>query len=435
MKDIKMHKVFSNLDKNPRTVEAVRHEYAELLAQSNKVVATAKGAGRHLNADENAQVESLCMQMAVLTAEENKLVKDADTRENFERMLNTGQVAIPTELGGGGPGASWQTDSRGCKYAILNKGDRASSILPSSARNEFGHFVLAKIFGPTNATPHSVRMALTGDQNSLGGFLVPEQLFGGIIDLARAKSVLMAAGTRTLLMSTDTLLVPTLQSDVVVKLRGENDPIHRSDNTFGQIRMQAKNAGVLTKMSRELAEDAPELLAEQIGMLLVAAMVETIDRWGLNGAAGLEPTGLYARDIESTGAIGPIDWLDVSRAALEVRSRNHEPTSVILSPQRYADLFEAESGDGTNSARNWLDRPPTLKDVQFLQTTNNPDDKLLIGDFSRYALGLRTSPLVEATSTGGDSFENHQIHVKITCRFDFAPLDQKAFHKLEGITD
>jgi len=345
---------------------------------------------------------------------------------------------LPENLRGvstGGPGARWQADSRGCKYAILSKEDKATALLPSKARHEFGHFVIAKLFGPNSATPDSVRMALTGDQNSLGGFLVGEEMFGGIVDLMRAKSVLAQAGMRTILMNSDSLLIPTLQSDVVPALRGENDVITESNNTFGQIRMVAKNAGVMTKLSRELAEDAPELLAEQIGMWLVAAMVTTIDRWGLNGAGGLEPEGLYQQaGIGSTGTIGAIDWTDVSAAATAIRNLNHEPGSVIVSPTRYADLFNKESGDGVNSARNWLGAPPTLAGMQFLQSTNNPNTKAMVGDFSRYALGLRTSPLVEASTTAGDAFERHQIFVKITCRFDFAPLDATAFHSLTGLT-
>ena len=265
--------------------------------------------------------------------------------------------------------------------------------------------------------------------------MVPEQLFGGLIDLARAKSVLAAAGMRTLLMSSDSLLIPTVESDVTPALRGENDPIAESNPTFGAIRMVAKNAGVLTKVSRELAEDSPELLAEQLGMLLVKAMATTMDSWGLDGAGGVQPEGLYlASGIGTTGSIGTVDWNDIADAATAIRKLNHEPTSVILSPTRYAQLFNSTTGDGVNSAKGWLDIPPTLRGMQFLQTTNNADSKVLVGDFTRYAMGLRSSPLVEATTSGGDAFGNHQVHVKITCRFDFAALDSSAFHSLTGLT-
>jgi len=98
-------------------------------------------------------------------------------------------------------------------------------------------------------------------------------------------------------------------------------------------------------------------------------------------------------------------------------------------------LFNTETGDGTNSARGWLDAPPTLRTVQFLQSTNCPTDKLILGDFSRYAMGLRTSASVEASTTAGEAFERHQVRVKISMRFDFVPLMEQAFHALTGLTD
>jgi HK97 family phage major capsid protein len=432
----------SLLHKNQRPLADIELEISAQMAASQEIISMAKTANRDLTAAETARCDSLHTQLDYLMQErdmakrrpENE-ARNASAQAHFNSAEFQANLPENMRSSGGGPGAAWQTDSRGCRYAILNKEDKATSVLPSKARNEFGHYVLARLFGANGATPPTVRAALTGDQNHLGGFLVPEQLFGGLIDLARAKSVLAAAGMRTLLMSTDSLLIPTVESDVTPALRGENDAIAESNPTFGAIRMVAKNAGVLTKVSRELAEDAPELLAEQLGMLLVKAMVTTMDQWGLDGTGGVQPEGLYmATGIGTTGTIGQIDWTDVNAAAVAIRKLNHEPNAVILSPERYADLFNTETGDGINSARGWLDIPPSLRNLQFLQTTNNSDTKAMVGDFTRYAMGLRSSPLVEATTTGGDAFGNHQVHVKITCRFDFAPLDASAFHSLTGLT-
>ena len=423
----------SLLHKNQRPLADIELDIAQSMAKSQEIISLAKSANRDLTAAECSRCDSLHSELDYLLAERDLVKRVAANAvsgiENFRSL------ELPDGTRVGSPGASWQQDSRGCRYAILNKEDKATSVLPSKARNECGHYILARLFGANGATPPNVRAALTGDQNHLGGFMVPEQLFGSLIDLARAKSVLMQAGMRTLLMSSDSLLIPTVESDVTPALRGENDPIAESNPTFGAIRMVAKNAGVLTKVSRELAEDAPELLAEQLGMLLVKAMVTTMDQWGLDGTGGVQPEGLYmATGIGTTGSIGQIDWTDVNAAAVAIRKLNHEPNAVILSPERYADLFNTETGDGINSARGWLDIPPSLRNLQFLQTTNNSDTKAMVGDFTRYAMGLRSSPLVEATTTGGDAFGNHQVHVKITCRFDFAPLDASAFHSLTGLT-
>jgi HK97 family phage major capsid protein len=402
-------------------------------------MSAAKADGRDLDAKELAQLDQIDASVKALSAEFDVAQRAVGAAEYFSSPAVVASLpeAMQKAMGSvsSGPGPVWQTDSRGGRYAILNKEDRATSLLPAKSRNAFGHFVIAKLFGVNSATPPEVKMALSGDQNHVGGYLVPEELFGEIIDLSRARAALMQAGTRLLMMGSDSLLIPTLESDPEIKLRGENQPIHQEEHTFGQIRMQARNAGVMTKISRELVEDAPELLAEQLGMFLVAAMATTIDKWGIDGQGSSEPEGLYMKDIGEDDNVGAIDWLDVAKAATAIRGNNHEPNAVIMSPKRYADLFNAEVGDGVNASRGWLDAPPTLRQMQFLQTTNNADDKMLMGDFSRYAVGLRSSPLVEATSVGGEAFSSHQVHVKITARFDFAPLDRKAFRKMTGITD
>lgn len=408
----------------------------QCLSKMDLLVATAKSEGRDFSEKERAEFDTVESEARLLNATRDRKQKS----DEIQARVNAGEFAnVPDFLrtggGGGGPRASWQTDSRGCRYAILSREDKATSLLPSKSRNEFGHFILAKLFGPSASTPQNVRASLSGDTNHLGGVFVPEELFGGIIDLARAKSVLMQAGMRTLLMNSDSLVVPKLGSDVVIALRGQNDAIAESDPTFGSVRLVAKSAACMTRVSRELVEDSPEMLAEMIGQLMTRSMATTIDGWGLDGAGGTEPEGLFLQSgIGSTGSIGQIDWTDVNAAAVAIEKLNHTPTAMILSPERYADLFNIETGNGTTAARGWLDVPPSLRNVQFLSTTNCPNEKAMLGDFSKFAMGLRSSPLVEATQVGGDAFQNHQVLIKITARLDFVALDSAAFHSLTGLT-
>jgi HK97 family phage major capsid protein len=434
----------SLLHKNQRPLADIELEISAQMAASHEIISMAKAANRDLTAAETARCDSLHSQLDYLMAERD-MVKRRSGESNFDPSffagLNPGdpdfneEVARRRSGNGGGPGASWQVDSRGTRYAILSREDKATSLLPSKSRHEFGHFVLAKLFGPNAATPPNVRAALSGDVNHLGGTFVPEELSAGIIDLVRARNVMSQAGMQTLLMNSDSLVVPKLASDVVIALRGENDPIAESDPNFSSVRLVAKSAACMTRVSRELVEDSPAMLAEMIGNLLVSAMVSTIDKWALNGTGGVQPEGLFLQSgIGSTGTIGQIDWTDVNAAAVAIRKLNHEPTAMILSPERYADLFNIETGDGTNAARGWLSISPSLKDVLFLQTTHCPDTKAMLGDFTKFAMALRSSPLVEATQVGGDAFERHQVLIKITSRIDFVALDSSAFHSLEGLT-
>lgn len=429
---------------NSRDMSEIQGDYDIKFSAMTKLVNSAKEAGRDLSADEVTKFDSLDCEIRALAAEKAKVEKHTATVASINERIASGDIQLSDEMrsamsGGGGNGfgsPGWQRDSKGRTYAMLDKSDKATKLLKPVCKNAFGHYVLASLFGANGSTPPAVKMALSGDVNHLGGYLVPELMSGELIDLVRAQARLMQAGTRSILMDSDALLIPTLASDVVPQVKSQNAPFVDSNPTFGQVRLETMTAGCVATMSRELAEDAREILAEQLGVVMVRAMSVAVDKWGLAGTGSEEPLGLLNRDgIGSTGSIGAIDWADVAQAVTDLRNLNHEPNACIMHPQRYADLFNTETGDGTNAARGWLDAPPTLRDMLFLQSTNCPESQLVVGDFSKYVMGMRTGALVEATTTGGDSFKNHQVLVKISMRFDFNCLDQSGFHVLTGITD
>jgi HK97 family phage major capsid protein len=416
-----------------RTSKLIAEEIDDRLAQIDAVLATAEQAQRELTRDEAAQCDALNNEIAALSQERDT----ANKRSGVAEAIASGSVRMPQSMidAGAVAGASkWQRDSNGAKYAMLAKGEKATSLYPGADASDFGHYILARLFGENPATPPSVKAALTGDRNDLGGFLVNPELFAGILDLARAQPAIGRAGMTTVLMDSSELRIPKLASDPVFALRGENDPIAESNPTFEALNLVAKNAGCLVRLSRELVEDSPMMMAQEIGNILVRSLAAQIDAWGLNGIGGTEPEGAYLMTDSAETSVGAIDWLDISKAATHLRDLNYEPTAAIMSPKNYEALFASEVGDGATTPRGWLNSPPTLEGLQFLQTSANPNDRILIGDFSRMVMGMRQAPLVEATSVGGTAFERHQVLVKITVRFDFGLLHPAAFRKLSDIT-
>jgi len=407
----------------------------------DEIIALSEKENRDLTTFEAAKTEQL---VSRITAENTQL--KAAEAVDAERCLRAepGAIAAISERRaenglppiGGMSSSSWSRDGKGRSFCMLKRDEKVTALegLRPVCENGFGHFVLAKAFGPNAATPREIKMDLSGSDNSLGGFLVPERLSGQIIDLARAKSVLIEAGTMTVVMDSDNLTIPKLESDATVQIKTQNSGFTPSNMTFGARKLNTYTAGSLVKMSRELYEDAPQMVAMQLEAFLSAALATQVDAWGLNGSGSAQPTGILQRPISTTGSIGQPDWTDVSAAATRVRVANHSPLVCINHPSAQAALETIEGGDGVNAGRSWLDRPPTLKDTRFLQTTNMDVTKMILGDFSRYVMGVRTGARVEASTVAGDAFENHQVWLKITMRFDFIPLDETAFEILTGLT-
>ncbi|MDV6034743.1 MAG: phage major capsid protein [Phycisphaera sp. RhM] len=430
----------------------LRQEIEHVKGEAEAVVALAEAEDRELTAKEQQEFDRMLGkgkpgERGYVRGEIDDLRDQLDRAEKREaaqaaevvRRVQSGEIRIGDDNQFGtrsvGHGkARWQTNSRGERFAILSKGDRFSDVVAPPCDNAFGHAVLAHLFGPTDSTPTVIRNALKEGTGSAGGFMVGSELLSEVVDLARAKSVLTNAGVRTVAMGSDSMSIPALESDVSVELKGENQALTFSDVVIGERKLSTRTIGAVTAVSRELWEDSASLLAEQLQMWMAATMAQQIDQIGLQGYTS-KPVGLLGTaGINSTGSIGAIDWLDVSAAATRIRVNNHEPANAIMHPTIFADLMEIESGDGSTSARNWLNRPPTLDNVGFLQTTACPLAKLVIGDFTRFYMGLRTGIRVELSTEAGDAFQKHQVYVKCTSRFDFVSVDDSAFEILEGIT-
>ena len=135
--------------------------------------------------------------------------------------------------------------------------------------------------------------------NSLGGFLVPDELEQSIIDL-RAEYGKFRANTRVLNMSRDTLLINRRAGGLTAYAVGEGSSITESDNTFDQVSLIAKKFGALTKYSRELAEDAVVNLGDYIAGEVAYAFANKEDDAGFNG----DGTSTYGGIVGLKNSVG-----------------------------------------------------------------------------------------------------------------------------------
>ena len=118
--------------------------------------------------------------------------------------------------------------------------------------------------------------------NSLGGFLVPDELEQAIIDL-RAKFGKFRANTRVLNMSRDTLLINRIAGGLTASFVGEGSSITETDASFDQVSLVARKASTLTRYSRELAEDSVVNLGDFLAGEVARAFANAEDEAGFNG--------------------------------------------------------------------------------------------------------------------------------------------------------
>jgi HK97 family phage major capsid protein len=118
--------------------------------------------------------------------------------------------------------------------------------------------------------------------NSLGGFLVPEEFAPDIINLVEQYGV-FRANSRVVSMSSDTRVQPRRTSGITAYFVGEGASITSSDNSWDQVRLTAKKLAVYTRISSELNEDSAVDLGAWVANEIARAFAQKEDECGFTG--------------------------------------------------------------------------------------------------------------------------------------------------------
>jgi len=94
--------------------------------------------------------------------------------------------------------------------------------------------------------------AVSGD-GTAGGYLVPEEAKGDLIQLTLAKMPIMSMGVTQFTGLRGDLPIPKLTARPTAYMVGETEAPSKSDTTFGEIVLRAHKVAAFTKLSRRLA--------------------------------------------------------------------------------------------------------------------------------------------------------------------------------------
>lgn len=251
-----------------------------------------------------------------------------------------------------------------------------------------------------------VRAAMSEGTDSAGGFLVPSVLSANVIDLLRAKTPIFAAGAQVIPMVSKTHDIARISADVTATAwHAESGAIAASDVTLERVRFTAKTLPVLTKASRELAEDAANTGATVARSIAGATAVE-LTRAALRGdGTSNAPTGIRSTTgvgINSLGTNGaPIGTYDpLIDAIRDVRQENAEPNAAILNPRTEATLSKLRTAEGiyvgpAEPYASLLRFTTTAIPKNLTHGTATTATEAYVGDFRQLLIGMRTQLRIE----------------------------------------
>jgi HK97 family phage major capsid protein len=186
-----------------------------------------------------------------------------------------------------------------------------------------GQFLMATIGGNSKSMQYCREKGLvlnvhSEGVNSAGGYLVPEVMESAIIDLKEQYGV-ARQNAFVYPMTSDATVIPRRQSGFTVYYVGENALGTESDLSWSQVRLEAKKAMILTRLSSELNEDSIVALADITASEMAYAFANAEDSavflgdsqsayGGVTGLANSLLAGSVATAANGDNTFAELEW-------------------------------------------------------------------------------------------------------------------------------
>ncbi len=296
--------------------------------------------------------------------------------------------------------------------------------------------------------------ALGEGTDSAGGYLVPVEHSTKLIEMLRARTAVRAAGATIIPMGSDTLQIPSQTGGATAYWVAENAQITASDQTWGQVQLQAKKLAALTKLSAELFEDSdPQVEALVMADLARVLAIEEDLKYLRGDGTGNTPTGLehingVNVDTTTLGANGGSPTFDIlvnMLYALDADNVPAEGRAWIVHPRTINSLRKVK--DSQNKYL-WADPaapgdPPSLWGYPVFTTTSIPINEvkgtssdcstIYLGAWPEFVVGQRKALELRASDAAGNAFEYDQVFIRAIMRVDCNVRHAGSFEVLKGV--
>lgn len=304
-----------------------------------------------------------------------------------------------------------------------------------------GELVRAMVIGPRNDVE---RRALAEGSGAAGGFTVPVELLGEVIDKLRAQTHVIKAGAKTIPLN-------TFKTSVARILGDPGTPVWHAENaadfgvadpTFEAVTFQANTLASLLRLSRELVADSLNI-NDAVSNAVAQQMAVEIDRCALWGSgSGTQPKGL--KTTTGVGSVSMGDngaaltnydpFIDAVQACLDANSII--PTAFIMAPRTFAKAAKLK-----DLQDNPLRKPELIATIPFLPTTSVPVNEtrgssnvastIYCGDWSMCWIGIRAELQLDLLRELYAA--NYQFGLLASMRLDIQFAHPEAFAQIIGV--
>lgn len=268
-----------------------------------------------------------------------------------------------------------------------------------------------------------------------------------LVQPLETASVFLASGPRIFDTDGSPVRIPRLNAAGTATFVAEGTAIPEADHDFGEIELLAsamKSVKVMTRVSNELRRQSVIALDSALRDRLVTDVASALDRAFINGTATNEPKGILHYDgvTVAGSAIGTAtpDHLYTALQAAMDANVDVASTRWMMTPRDYVALHKLKDADGRylispnpqqGAASTLLGLPVTVTS-RIPGGTTGGTATVLLADFGQIAVARDQSPQVTILDQTFGDYD--QTAIRVTARYDAAPMNAAAVVHLTGIT-
>jgi len=280
--------------------------------------------------------------------------------------------------------------------------------------------------------------ALSTTTNSLGGYLVPEEMETAIIDLRETYGVArQSAFVRA--MASDSMVIPRRAGGVTAYFVNENGEITASDKNWDAVTLTARKLAAMCRMSKEVTEDSIVNLADDLAGEIAYAFAKKEDEClflgdgsstygGIVGLKSAVAAGSKVTAATGNTAFSTLDLEDFEQMVGKLPEYAVAGARWYISRQGWANsmlrLAEAAGGNTVSQIAQgaplqFLGFPVTIAQVMnsTLTAQTSTDGLAYLGNLQlAVSMGTRRGVSIEVDASR--YFEFDQFAIKGTQRFD-----------------
>lgn len=270
---------------------------------------------------------------------------------------------------------------------------------------------------------------LSGGTDANGGYTVPEEFYGRVIEKMSATPSIRKLAT-VIPMNSDKMNIPVEGNEMSFYWPTENNAITASDPTFGEVELTPNLLAGLVKMSRQLVEDSGVNILDYLARIIARGLIKEEDSKFTGGSGTGQPKGFRQYTVTQTDsqAGATLAYTDVVNLffllgeayrdnAVFMTSDNGAKAlaSIIDSANRPVFIPEAS----TDGLYRLFGKPLMINsNIPSNLGVGTDETELWFGDFSFYLVGDREGVSVEYSTQAGDAFAKHQGWLKVYKRVD-----------------